>query len=58
MKRTLNPATKRNDPRSTRPRLFENPAAYEIYPGTSGNTHGDRKEIKPAMTAIGNAVIK
>jgi hypothetical protein len=29
-----------------------------MYPGTKGNTHGDKKEINPARSAIGKAVIK
>jgi hypothetical protein len=58
IKRTLKPRTNKTEPRSTRPRLFEKPAAYEMYPGTKGRTHGDRKEINPARSAIGKAVIK
>ena len=29
------------------------PAANERYPGTSGSTQGEIKEINPAMIAIG-----
>jgi hypothetical protein len=35
---------------------LENPAAKDKYPGTSGSTQGERKEISPAKNAIGNAV--
>jgi hypothetical protein len=28
------------------------PEINEIYPGTSGNTHGDRNDAKPATKAI------
>ena len=58
IKRTLKPKTNKTDPSSTRPRLFEKPAAYEMYPGTKGSTQGDKKEINPARRAIGKAVIK
>ncbi len=27
------------------------PDSMEIYPGTSGNTHGDKNEISPARNA-------
>jgi hypothetical protein len=30
----------------------ETPDMKEIYPGTRGKTHGDKKEIKPAANAI------
>jgi hypothetical protein len=30
----------------------ETPDIKEIYPGTRGKTHGDKKEIKPAANAI------
>ena len=30
----------------------ETPDIKERYPGTSGKTHGDKKEIKPAANAI------
>jgi len=30
----------------------ETPDIKEIYPGTRGQTHGDKKEIKPAANAI------
>jgi hypothetical protein len=30
----------------------ETPDIKEIYPGTKGKTHGDKKEIKPAANAI------
>ena len=46
------------EPMNTFPRLEENPAAKDIYPGTSGRTQGDIKEIKPAIKAIGIATIK
>jgi hypothetical protein len=58
IKSALNPSTKRNEPMSTFPRDRENPAAYVKYPGTSGRTHGDRNEMRPARTAIGKAVSK
>ena len=29
------------------------PATAEMYPGTSGSTQGDRKEISPAPNATG-----
>src|SRR5437764_14314193 len=29
------------------------PATAEMYPGTSGSTHGDRNEIRPAPNATG-----
>jgi hypothetical protein len=28
------------------------PATYEIYPGTSGKTQGDRNEMAPATKAV------
>jgi hypothetical protein len=40
------------------PRLTENPAAKDKYPGTSGSTHGERNETTPAITAKGKAVIR
>jgi hypothetical protein len=30
----------------------ETPDIKEIYPGTKGKTHGDKKEINPATNAI------
>ncbi len=33
------------------------PDIYEMYPGINGNTHGDKKLIKPAPNAIKNSVI-
>jgi hypothetical protein len=30
----------------------ETPDIKERYPGTSGRTHGDKKEIKPAANAM------
>ena len=30
----------------------ETPDIKEIYPGTRGKTHGDKKEIKPAANAM------
>ena len=30
---------------------------YEIYPGIKGNTHGDKKLIKPAPNAITSSII-
>jgi hypothetical protein len=47
---------KRMEPIKTLPRFLDIPAANEIYPGTNGSTHGERKEINPAIIAIGNAV--
>lgn len=32
------------------------PPRYPRYPGTSGSTHGDANEIRPARTAIGIAI--
>jgi hypothetical protein len=58
MKTKLKPKTKSSDPKNTLPRLTENPAANERYPGTKGSTHGERKEITPAIKAKGKAVIK
>jgi hypothetical protein len=40
------------------PRLIEKPAAKDRYPGTSGNTHGDKNEITPAIKATGRAVMR
>tara|TARA_B100000945_G_scaffold294570_1_gene271363 strand:- start:33 stop:314 length:282 start_codon:yes stop_codon:yes gene_type:complete len=37
--------------------LRELPEIYEIYPGINGNTHGDRKLIKPAPKAINISAI-
>ena len=31
------------------------PAAKDKYPGTSGKTHGDRKETRPTKRAMGIA---
>ena len=35
----------------------ELPDMYEIYPGIKGNTHGDKKLIKPAPNAITSSII-
>lgn len=51
----LKPTTNKKEPNKTFPRLTENPAANERYPGTNGNTHGDKKEITPAINAKGKA---
>ena len=32
------------------------PEIYEMYPGISGNTHGDKKLIRPAKNATDNVV--
>jgi hypothetical protein len=56
MNTKLNPKTNKTDPRRTFPRLAENPAAKDRYPGTRGNTHGERNEITPAINAKGKAV--
>ncbi len=37
--------------------LRELPEMYEIQPGINGNTHGDKKLIKPAPKAIKISVI-
>ena len=34
------------------------PDTKEIYPGTSGKTHGDKKLINPAPKAMNNSIIK
>ena len=54
----LKPNTNRNDPSNTFPLLTENPAANERYPGTKGKTHGDKKEMTPAINAKGKAVTR
>ena len=33
------------------------PDTKEMYPGISGNTHGDKKLINPAPNAINNSII-
>ena len=38
-------------------RIDELPEIYEMYPGINGNTHGDKKLIKPAPSAINSSVI-
>jgi hypothetical protein len=30
---------------------------YEIYPGTSGSTHGDRNETMPATKAAARPIV-
>ena len=35
----------------------EFPEIYEMYPGIKGNTHGDKKLIKPAPNAMTNSTI-
>ena len=37
--------------------LIELPDMYEIYPGLSGKTHGDKKLINPAPKAINSSII-
>ena len=37
--------------------LIELPDIYEIYPGISGKTHGDKKLINPAPKAINSSII-
>ena len=34
------------------------PDTKEIYPGTNGKTHGDKKLIIPAPKAMNNSIIK
>ena len=35
----------------------ELPDIYEMYPGIKGNTHGDKKLIRPAPNATVNSII-
>ena len=39
--------------RLARTSLGVTPATAEMYPGTSGSTHGDKNEISPAPNATG-----
>ena len=58
IKTKLKPSTNKSDPNKTFPRLTEKPAAKDKYPGTNGRTHGERKEITPAIKVNGNAAIR
>ena len=60
MNTTENPATNASDDRNNsavrhfpplRNCSMPIPDSMEMYPGTSGNTHGDRKETNPARNA-------
>ena len=55
--RTENPRTNSAEPIAVRPLLRTSviPAAYPRYPGTSGSTQGEKKEMRPAMSATNMA---
>ena len=52
MKRMEKPLTNKIAPRAVLPLFFTSvmPAEYAKYPGTKGSTHGEKKEINPAMS--------
>ena len=60
MNKTVKPETNSSEPRKTLLLLLVSliPDAYEIYPGTSGITHGEKNEISPAITATNIAINK
>jgi hypothetical protein len=54
----VKPSTKSNEPIINLDFLAEpsaTPEMYPRYPGTSGNTHGETNEIRPASNARGMA---
>ena len=56
----MKPETNNKEPRKTLLLLSVSlvPDAYEIYPGTSGITHGEKNEIRPAIAATNIAISK
>ena len=58
--KTVKPETNNKEPRKTLLLLLVSliPDAYEIYPGTSGITHGEKNEIRPAIAATNIAISK
>ena len=54
-KRNAKPETKRIEPKTIRRFVANAPDTYPRYPGRSGNTHGDAKEMSPAIAATNEA---